>query len=60
MLHEAMELRTDKRAEWGSIDGYRNITMSNIPNDAAEFSKIKATRLGKKLGRGGDEGKTSE
>lgn len=55
-----MELLTDKRAEWGSIDSYRNITMSNIPNDAAEFSKIKATRLGKKLGRGGDEGKTSE
>lgn len=53
MLHEAMELLTDKRAEWGFIDVCRNITMSNIPNDVAEFSKIKVTKLEKKLGREG-------
>jgi len=53
VLHEAMELLTDKRAEWGFTDVYRNITMLNIPNDAAEFSKTKVTRLGKELGREG-------
>lgn len=46
-----MELLTEIRAECGFIDVCGNITMANISNDAAEFSKIKVTRLKKWLGR---------
>lgn len=50
MLHEATELLTNKRTDWDFIGVYMNIAMLNIPNNTAEFSKIKVTRLEKKSG----------
>lgn len=57
-----MELLTDKRTEWLFIDIYRNVARTTIPNNAAGFSKIKATSLENMLGREErrDEERTSE
>lgn len=46
-----MELLTDKRTEWLFIDIYRNVARTTIPNNAAGFSKIKATSLENMLGK---------
>lgn len=56
VLHEAMELLTNKRTDWDFIGVYMNIGMLNIPNNTAEFSKIKVTRLEKKNWREMGEG----